>query len=111
MSETWPTDCTAELLNITGYNFVLNHRKSETGMILNDLSDHLPVFAYFDDATLNAQHRKENYDENSMTIICINSTRIFQTQNGPHFATWKVQMKLIMILLKSTLESTTPVSL
>ena len=45
------------------------------GMILNDLSDHLPVFAYFDDATVNAQHRKENYDDISMTIICINSTR------------------------------------
>ena len=81
------------------------------GMILNDLSDHLPVFAYFDDATVNAQHRKENYDDISMTIICINSTRTFQTQNGPYFATWKIPMKPIMILLKNTPESITPVSL
>ena len=31
ISETWLTDCTAELVNITGYNFVSNHRKSKTG--------------------------------------------------------------------------------
>ena len=31
MSETWLTDCTEELVNITGYNFVSNHRKSKTG--------------------------------------------------------------------------------
>ena len=31
MAETWLTDCTAELVNITGYNFVSNHRKSKTG--------------------------------------------------------------------------------
>ena len=31
ISETWMTDCTAELVNITGYNFVSNHRKSKTG--------------------------------------------------------------------------------
>ena len=31
MSETWLTHCTAELANITGYNFVSNHRKSKTG--------------------------------------------------------------------------------
>ena len=30
VSETWLTDCTAELVNITGYNFVSNHRKSNT---------------------------------------------------------------------------------
>ena len=42
ISETWLTDCTAELVNITGYNFVSNHRKSKTGggrgiYLLNDL--------------------------------------------------------------------------
>ena len=31
MAETWLTDCTAELVNITGYNFVSNRRKSKTG--------------------------------------------------------------------------------
>ena len=31
ISETWLTDCTAELVNITGYNFVSNYRKSKTG--------------------------------------------------------------------------------
>ena len=31
VSETWLTHCTAELANITGYNFVSNHRKSKTG--------------------------------------------------------------------------------
>ena len=31
ISETWLTDCTAELVNITGYNFVSKHRKSKTG--------------------------------------------------------------------------------
>ena len=31
ISEMWLTDCTAELVNITGYNFVSNHRKSKTG--------------------------------------------------------------------------------
>ena len=31
VSETWLTDCTAELVNITGYNFVSNHCKSKTG--------------------------------------------------------------------------------
>ena len=30
-SETWLTDCTVELVNITGYNFISNHRKSKTG--------------------------------------------------------------------------------
>ena len=28
VSETWLTDSTSELVNITGYNFVSNHRKS-----------------------------------------------------------------------------------
>ena len=31
VSETWLTDCTAELVNITGYNFVSKHCKSKTG--------------------------------------------------------------------------------
>ena len=31
VSETWQTDCTAELVNITGCNFVSNHRKSKSG--------------------------------------------------------------------------------
>ena len=31
VSETWLTDSTAELVNITGYNFVSNHRKSKIG--------------------------------------------------------------------------------
>ena len=31
VSETWLTDCTAEHVNIRGYNFVSNHRKSKTG--------------------------------------------------------------------------------
>ena len=31
ISETWLTDCTAELVNITGYSFISNHRKSKTG--------------------------------------------------------------------------------
>ena len=31
VSETWLTHCTADLANITGYNFVSNHRKSKTG--------------------------------------------------------------------------------
>ncbi|CAH3039726.1 unnamed protein product, partial [Pocillopora meandrina] len=31
VSETWLTDCTAEHVNIRGYNFVSNHRKSKAG--------------------------------------------------------------------------------
>ena len=31
VSETWLTNSTAELVNITGYNFVSNHRKSKIG--------------------------------------------------------------------------------
>ena len=31
ISETWLTDCTVELVNITGYSFISNHRKSKTG--------------------------------------------------------------------------------
>ena len=31
LSETWLTDSTSELVNITGYNFVSNHRKSKIG--------------------------------------------------------------------------------
>ena len=31
VSETWLTNCTAEHVNIRGYNFVSNHRKSKTG--------------------------------------------------------------------------------
>ena len=31
ISETWLTDCTAELVNITGSNFVSNHHESKTG--------------------------------------------------------------------------------
>ena len=31
ISETWLTDCTVELVNISGYNFISNHRKSKTG--------------------------------------------------------------------------------
>ena len=43
----WLTDCTAELVNITGYNFVSNHRKSKTGggvgiYLQNDLQYKLP---------------------------------------------------------------------
>ena len=33
MSETWPTDCTAELVNITAYNFFSNHHKSKTDRV------------------------------------------------------------------------------
>ena len=31
ISETWLTDYTVELVNITGYSFISNHRKSKTG--------------------------------------------------------------------------------
>ena len=31
VSKTWLTDCAAEHVNIRGYNFVSNHRKSKTG--------------------------------------------------------------------------------
>ena len=31
ISETWLTDCTVELVNITEYSFISNHRKSKTG--------------------------------------------------------------------------------
>ena len=31
ISETWLTNCTAEVLNITAYSFISNHRKSKTG--------------------------------------------------------------------------------
>ena len=31
MSETWLTDFTSKLVNITGYNFVYNNRKSKIG--------------------------------------------------------------------------------
>lgn len=31
VSETWLTDFTSKLVNITGYNFVSNHRKSKIG--------------------------------------------------------------------------------
>ena len=31
VSETWLNDTTAEQVNITGYNFVSNHRKSKSG--------------------------------------------------------------------------------
>ena len=31
VSETWLTDSTSEIVNITGYNFVSNHRKSKIG--------------------------------------------------------------------------------
>ena len=30
-SQMWLTDSTAELVNITGYSFISNHRKSKTG--------------------------------------------------------------------------------
>ena len=32
--ETWLAHCTAELVNITGYNFVSNHHKSKTGGVV-----------------------------------------------------------------------------
>ena len=32
--ETWLAHCTAELVNITGYNFVSNHRKSKKGGVV-----------------------------------------------------------------------------
>ena len=52
VSETWLTHCTAELANITGYNFVSNHRKSKTaggvGIYLqNDLEYKLPTECKF----------------------------------------------------------------
>ena len=31
MSETWLNDTTAKQVNITGYNFVTNHRQSKSG--------------------------------------------------------------------------------
>ena len=36
-----------------------------------------------------------------MTVICINLTRTFQTQNGSHFATWKIPIKPIMIFIEN----------
>ena len=35
MSETWLTDSASELVSITGYNFVSNHRKSKIGGRVN----------------------------------------------------------------------------
>ena len=44
VSETWLTDSTSELVNIIGYNFISNHRKSNIGGIvgiylLNDIEN------------------------------------------------------------------------
>ena len=54
VSETWLTHCTADLANITGYNFVSNHRKSKTGggvgiYLQNDLEYKLPTECKFSD--------------------------------------------------------------
>ena len=52
VSETWLTHCTAEFANITGYNFVSNHRKSKTGggvgiYLQNDLNTNFQQNANF----------------------------------------------------------------
>ena len=73
-----------------------------SGIILNDLSDHLSVFAYFDDTTLTRRRKRK---------IVMRTFNEFQTQNGPHFATWKIPIKPTMILLKNIPESITLVSL
>ena len=35
ISETWLADCIADLVDITGYNFVSNHHKSKTGGVID----------------------------------------------------------------------------
>ena len=54
VSEAWLTHCTAELANITGHNFVSNHRKSKTGggvgiYLQNDLEYKPPTECKFSD--------------------------------------------------------------
>ena len=55
VSETWLNDATSELVNITGYNFVSNHRKSKTGggvgiYLKNDLEYKLREECNFSDS-------------------------------------------------------------
>ena len=55
ISETWLNDATSELVNITGYNFASNHRKSKTGggvgiYLKNDLEHKLREECNFSDS-------------------------------------------------------------
>ena len=57
MPETWLNDATADLVNITGYNFVSNHRKSKSGggvgiYLQNDLDYKLRPECYFSNPEL-----------------------------------------------------------
>ena len=80
ISETWLIDCTAELVNITGDNFVSNHRKSKTGggvgiYLQNDLpkaSKLTELLLFADDTSIFFLHSNPNYLENVLNNELLN---------------------------------------
>ena len=79
-----------------------------SGIILNDLFDHLPAFAYFDDATLTRSTERKIV---MRTFNNDNLHKFNENLSNAKWSSWKIPMKPIMILLKNTAESITPVSL
>ena len=67
------------------------------GIVLNDLSDHLPVFAYFSGKTLTRDGENKVFIRKVTDENLRNSTKTFQTQTGPHFL-MKIPIWLTIIL-------------
>ena len=67
------------------------------GIVLNDLSDHLPVFTCFANETLTRKREKKFPFVQSMVLIWKNSTKSFQTQIGLHLSMWMTPVKLTII--------------
>ena len=80
VSETWLNDTTAEQVDITGYNFVSNHRKSKSGggvgiYLQNDLEYKLRPDCNLSDPDLTLMGKTSlwelSIDPQIETLLCI----------------------------------------
>ena len=67
------------------------------GVVLNDLSDHLPVLLIFLAKPLLTMEIIKHSHAILLTKFCANSTKTFQIQTGPHFST-KILVCLTIVL-------------
>ena len=84
------TDCTAELVNITGYNFVSNHRKSKTGNLFTkrpwiQTSRRMQIFR----SRCNWVAFLENYCSSQKNYYCW--LRVQTTKSKHCYVYWKIQ--------------------
>ena len=85
-----PTRLTPYSATLIGNIFTNNLSQNVlNGVVQNDLSDHLPVVAYFSGLTLtrDGENKALILYASLLTKTCANSTKMFQLQTGPHFST------------------------